>query len=67
MFVPNLNNKSLFLDIYILCVQGIVLPNQEPGVGCAVIPEDMLEEAVPGSIRRAEHFISFLKKIVIKI
>jgi DNA excision repair protein ERCC-2 len=29
------------------------------------IPRDVLEEAVPGSIRKAEHFITFLKKIVV--
>jgi DNA excision repair protein ERCC-2 len=30
-----------------------------------VIPSDILEEAVPGSIRKAEHFIAFMKKIVV--
>ncbi|KAF2228004.1 hypothetical protein BDZ85DRAFT_10753 [Elsinoe ampelina] len=28
------------------------------------LPEDLLKEAVPGNIRRAEHFISFLKRFV---
>ncbi len=27
------------------------------------LPEDILREAVPGNIRRAEHFISFLRKV----
>lgn len=29
-----------------------------------LLPQDILQEAVPGSIRRAEHFLAFLKKIV---
>nr|CAA43022.1 rad15 [Schizosaccharomyces pombe] len=29
-----------------------------------VLPEDVLKEAVPGNIRRAEHFIAFLKRFV---
>nr|CAG4641470.1 EOG090X01B4 [Eurycercus lamellatus] len=29
-----------------------------------VLPADILEEAVPGNIRNAEHFISFMKRVV---
>ncbi|KAJ5904512.1 hypothetical protein N7504_006895 [Penicillium tannophilum] len=29
-----------------------------------VLPDDLLKEAVPGNIRRAEHFISFLKRFI---
>ncbi|OGM48573.1 TFIIH complex helicase Rad3 [Aspergillus bombycis] len=29
-----------------------------------VLPADLLKEAVPGNIRRAEHFISFLKRFI---
>ncbi|KAK9466326.1 hypothetical protein V1512DRAFT_209188 [Lipomyces arxii] len=29
-----------------------------------VLPDDLLKEAVPGNIRRAEHFIAFLKRFV---
>jgi DNA excision repair protein ERCC-2 len=29
-----------------------------------VVPADILQEAVPGNIRRAEHFVTFMKKIV---
>ena len=29
-----------------------------------VLPEDLLKEAIPGNIRKAEHFISFLKRFV---
>jgi hypothetical protein len=28
------------------------------------LPDDILREAVPGNIRRAEHFVSFLKRLV---
>jgi hypothetical protein len=27
------------------------------------LPADILQEAVPGTIRRAEHFIAFLRKV----
>ncbi|PVU96684.1 hypothetical protein BB559_002304 [Furculomyces boomerangus] len=29
-----------------------------------VLPDDLLNEAVPGSIRKAEHFVSFLRRFV---
>jgi DNA excision repair protein ERCC-2 len=29
-----------------------------------VIPEDVLQEAIPGNIRKAEHFIAFMKRFV---
>lgn len=29
-----------------------------------VLPEDILTEAVPGNIRRAEHFVAFLKRFI---
>ncbi|CEL59864.1 DNA excision repair protein ERCC-2 [Rhizoctonia solani AG-1 IB] len=29
-----------------------------------VLPDDLLKEAVPGNIRKAEHFIAFLKRLV---
>ncbi|PHH83160.1 hypothetical protein CDD82_3325 [Ophiocordyceps australis] len=28
------------------------------------LPEDLLQEAVPGNIRRAEHFVAFLKRFI---
>ena len=31
---------------------------------CTVLPEDLLKEAVPGNIRKAEHFVAFLKRFV---
>lgn len=29
-----------------------------------VLPDDLLQEAVPGNIRRAEHFVAFLKRFI---
>ena len=28
------------------------------------LPEDLLKEAIPGNIRKAEHFVAFLKRFV---
>lgn len=28
------------------------------------LPDDLLKEAVPGNIRRAEHFVAFLKRFI---
>lgn len=28
------------------------------------LPDDLLKEAVPGNIRRAEHFVAFLKRLI---
>ena len=33
--------------------------------GNPLLSEDQLQEAVPGSIRKNEHFVAFLKKIVV--
>jgi hypothetical protein len=27
------------------------------------LPHELLQEAIPGNIRRAEHFITFMKKV----
>ena len=41
------------------------LPRQfDEGLIMAVLSSDMLEEAVPGNIRKAEHFIAFLKRFI---
>src|SRR5882672_5828702 len=29
-----------------------------------VLPDDLVKEAVPGNIRKAEHFVAFLKRFV---
>lgn len=28
------------------------------------LPDDLLKEAIPGNIRRAEHFVAFLKRFI---
>ena len=30
----------------------------------SVLPDDLLNEAIPGNIRKAEHFVAFLKRFV---
>ena len=39
-------------------------PTQNAGLSSNVLSDDVLNESVPGNIRRAEHFIGFMKKIV---
>lgn len=29
-----------------------------------VLPDDVIQEAVPGNIRKAEHFVALLKRLV---
>ena len=47
-------------------VEGLQVANPLPDDVLAnpLLPADILQEAVPGSIRRAEHFVVFLKKII---
>ncbi|KAH7581228.1 DNA repair helicase RAD3 [Nakaseomyces glabratus] len=56
-------------DEYEKLVQGlhaedIMTQTEEPFVETPVLPQDLLKEAIPGNIRRAEHFISFLKRLI---
>ncbi|KAL6941352.1 TFIIH/NER complex ATP-dependent 5'-3' DNA helicase subunit [Hanseniaspora osmophila] len=37
---------------------------EEPEVSNPVLPQDVLTDAVPGNIRKAEHFVSFLKRFI---
>lgn len=37
---------------------------QELFMANPVLPQDLLDEAIPGNIRKAEHFISFLKRFI---
>lgn len=37
---------------------------EESSMPCPVLPDDILKEAVPGNIRRAEHFVAFLKRFI---
>ena len=36
----------------------------QPANALAALPDDLLKEAVPGNIRRAEHFVAFLKRFI---
>ncbi|KAL1832851.1 hypothetical protein DCAR_0102871 [Daucus carota subsp. sativus] len=40
------------------------LPNNDTWLGNPILPDDILKEAVPGNIRRAEHFLSVLRRLV---
>ncbi|KAL6748525.1 hypothetical protein V8C86DRAFT_1139607 [Haematococcus lacustris] len=65
-------------DEYNRLVQGLVaqgtLPAAPGGGGAAaggeewlanpVLPQDILQETVPGNIRRAEHFVAFMRRLV---
>ncbi|TID14933.1 hypothetical protein CANINC_004604 [Pichia inconspicua] len=42
----------------------IVRQGEETFVPTPVLSTDVLDEAIPGSIRRAEHFISFMKRLI---
>lgn len=56
-------------DEYDKLVQGLhdselLRPEEESFVETPVLSQDLLTEAVPGNIRRAEHFVSFLKRFI---
>ncbi|CCK71246.1 TFIIH/NER complex ATP-dependent 5'-3' DNA helicase subunit RAD3 KNAG_0G01890 [Huiozyma naganishii CBS 8797] len=56
-------------DEYSKLVQGLhmvdIVPAQEETfVETPVLSEDLLTEAIPGNIRRAEHFVSFMKRLI---
>lgn len=38
--------------------------DEEAFIANPALPDDLLKEAVPGNIRRAEHFVSFLKRFI---
>jgi len=45
--------------------QGLLRPPMNDNhLGSAVLDPDVLQESIPGNIRRAEHFITFMKKLV---
>jgi DNA excision repair protein ERCC-2 len=47
-----------------LAEQGVIRAGPDSTFANPVLPEDILQEAVPGNIRKAEHFIAFLRKVV---
>jgi DNA excision repair protein ERCC-2 len=44
--------------------QGLTTHVPDSIIANPVLPADILEESVPGSIRKAEHFVVFLKRVV---
>lgn len=61
-------DASKLQDEYQKLVQGLqdqeVARDEEQWLSNPVLPEDILKEAVPGNIRRAEHFTAFLARFV---
>ncbi|KAF8212245.1 hypothetical protein K438DRAFT_1806227 [Mycena galopus ATCC 62051] len=61
-------NSSKLLDEYAKLVNGLRDPSEDdPEDGFMsnpLLPDDLLNEAVPGNIRKAEHFVAFLKRFV---
>lgn len=55
-------------DEYQKLVEGLreaeIARNEEHFLENPVLPTDLLDEAIPGNIRKAEHFISFLKRFI---
>lgn len=39
-------------------------PNDQDVLANPVLSDDILTEAVPGNIRRAEHFVAFMRRVV---
>jgi DNA excision repair protein ERCC-2 len=61
--------KQDFQNEYNTLVQGLIAEGTwqaaDQNRGNPLLSEDQLQEAVPGSIRKNEHFVAFLKKIVV--
>ncbi|KAL0581751.1 TFIIH/NER complex ATP-dependent 5'-3' DNA helicase subunit [Marasmius crinis-equi] len=56
-------------DEYSKLVEGLQESTDQPDeldgfMTAPVLPEDLLHEAIPGNIRKAEHFVAFLKRFV---
>jgi hypothetical protein len=47
-----------------LLEQGALPRGGEEALAHPILPQDILREAVPGNIRRAEHFVAFLRRLV---
>jgi DNA excision repair protein ERCC-2 len=47
-----------------MSTQGLLPPGQEGLLANPVIPADILEETVPGNIRKADHFIGYLRRLI---
>ncbi|KAK6367223.1 TFIIH/NER complex ATP-dependent 5'-3' DNA helicase subunit [Lithohypha guttulata] len=62
------SDEQKLQDEYQKLVQGLQDADQarteEAFMSNPVLPDDLLKEAVPGNIRRAEHFVAFLKRFI---
>ena len=61
-------NSSKLQNEYQSLVQGLRLAQErrdnEQALANPVLPEHILQEAVPGSIRKGEHFVAFLRRLI---
>ena len=61
-------DASKLQDEYARLVEGLQQQNEQREsdtfMANPVLPDDLLQEAVPGNIRRAEHFVAFLRRFV---
>ncbi|KAI0256693.1 DNA repair helicase [Lactifluus subvellereus] len=59
-------DASKLQDEYAKLVEGLqeAAADEDAFMSNPVLPEDLLKEAVPGNIRKAEHFVAFLKRLV---
>ncbi|PIL23967.1 hypothetical protein GSI_13718 [Ganoderma sinense ZZ0214-1] len=59
-------DASKLQDEYAKLVEGLqeASSDEDAFVSNPVLPEDLLKEAIPGNIRKAEHFVAFLKRFV---
>lgn len=61
-------DASKLQDEYQKLVQGLqeqeVARDEDQWLSNPVLPDDILKEAIPGNIRRAEHFTAFLARFV---
>lgn len=61
-------DEAKLKEEYLALVEGLRQANEQREADVVlsnpILPDDVLQEAVPGSIRIAEHFISFLKRFL---
>ncbi|KAJ7940647.1 hypothetical protein B0H13DRAFT_2397190 [Mycena leptocephala] len=61
-------DSSRLQDEYAKLVNGLREPSEDVAedgfMSNPLLPDDLLTEAVPGNIRKAEHFVAFLKRFV---
>ncbi|KAF7304874.1 Helicase ATP-binding domain-containing protein [Mycena kentingensis (nom. inval.)] len=68
--IENIKTKDAakLQDEYARLVDGLRDPatdeTEDSFMSNPLLPEDLLDEAVPGNIRKAEHFVAFLKRFV---